>query len=116
MNKIEIKCYLLKQYKSKIRDSDELDAKIKRFAVDSLRFADLKSKLSLVFSIDSQKTNLSIYYRDDEDELVEIENDNDMEHAFNNRTLVKKVYITFQQNEDVAANYAQVNLHLVNFI
>ena len=98
---------MLKQYKSKIRDSDELDAKIKRFAVDSLRFGDLKSKLRLVFSIESQTTT-SIYYRDDEDELVEIENDNDMEHAFSNRTLVKKVYFTLQQSEGAATNFVEV--------
>jgi hypothetical protein len=31
MNKIEIKCYLLKQNKSKIRDSDELEERDSRW-------------------------------------------------------------------------------------
>ena len=57
MNKIEIKSYLLKQFRSKIRDSVELDAKIKRFPLDSLHsFVGLKSELKRVYYLDNQKT------------------------------------------------------------
>ena len=109
MNNIEIKSYLLKNFRSKIRDSDELDARIKRFTLDYLRsFSDLKSELKRIYST-NDKQGLSVYYRDDEDELVEIENDNDMQHAFNQSKLVNKVYITLQQNEIVAAQVKKIN-------
>ncbi len=105
---MEIKSYLLKQFKSRIRDSDELDARIKRFTLDYLRsFKDLKSELKRIYSTNDSQ-GLNVYYRDNEDELVEIENDNDMQHAFNQSKLVNKVYITLQQNEIVASRYAQV--------
>ena len=109
MNNIEIKSYLLKNFRSKIRDSDELDAKIKRFTLGSLHsFVDLKSELKRIYYLDNQKTNLNIYYRDDEDELVELENDNDMKHAFNGKVLATKVYLILKENEVVARNVAQV--------
>jgi len=109
MNKLEIKSYFLKQFKSRIRDSDDLDARIKRFTLDSLRsFSDLKSELKRIYST-NDKQDLSVYYRDDEDELVAIENDNDMQHAFNQSKLVNKVYITLQQNEIVAAQVKKIN-------
>ena len=111
MNNLEIKSYLLKQFKSRIRDSDELDARIKRFTLDSLRsFSDLKSELKRIYST-NDKQGLSVYYRDNEDELVEIENDNDMQHAFNQNTLVNKVYITLKQNEIVTAQVKEINFN-----
>jgi hypothetical protein len=111
MNNLEIKSYLLKQFKSRIRDSDELDARIKRFTLDSLRsFNDLKSELKRIYSTNDSQ-GLSVYYRDNEDELVEIENDNDMQHAFNQNTLVNKVYITLKQNEIVAAQVKEINFN-----
>jgi len=111
MNNLEIKSYLLKQFKSRIRDSDELDARIKRFTLDYLRsFNDLKSELKRIYST-NDKQGLSVYYRDNEDELVEIENDNDMQHAFNQSKLVNKVYITLQQNEIVTAQVKEINFN-----
>ena len=113
MNKIEIKSYLLKNFRSKIRDSDELDVKIKRFMLNSLHsFVDLKSELKRIYSLDNQKTNLNIYYRDDEDELVSIEDDNDLKHAFNGKILLAKVCLILIENEVVTGNVAQVLLYL----
>ena len=91
---------MLKNLRSKIRDSDELDAKIKRFTLCSLHsFVDLKSELKRIYYLDNQKTNLNIYYRDDEDELVSIEDDNDLKHAFNGKILLAKVYLILIENE-----------------
>ncbi len=111
MNNLEIKSYLLKQFKSRIRDSDELDARIKRFTLDYLRsFSYLKSELKRIYSTNDSQ-GLNVYYRDNEDELVEIENDNDMQHAFNQNTLVNKVYITLKQNEIVTAQVKEINFN-----